>query len=92
MFRASVVLIVLCVSFVNCGWVENLTEMDFAGKFGLHLDEIGDRNLSLIERHKLRLDLPGVGISVNKIPGEDKIEVDVYNGMGEEGTNKFNMI
>ncbi|GJQ85495.1 hypothetical protein Trydic_g23085 [Trypoxylus dichotomus] len=69
---------------------ENIAEtgLNFGSGISFHVDEIQNQNLSLLERHSLHMDLAGIAISVSKVPGQNKVEIDIYSTTGEEGRGK----
>lgn len=87
MYRISVVVFCALWTTTCGGWLQDFAEkgVELSNGISFHVDEIQNKNLSLIERHLLRMDFAGIGVSVFKIPDENTLEIDVYNGNEEQG-------
>lgn len=80
--------VVFCVfsTSVQAGWLEELTlsrGLKLGSGISLHLDRLKRENGSLLERHALRVDYSGVGLSVGKALNKDAVQVGLYVGDGE---------
>lgn len=86
MFWISIIVLSALCTTINSSWLQDITGKgwDLTNEISIHVDEIQNRSLSVLERHSLRMDIAGIGISASKIPGENKIEIDVYYGNGVE--------
>ena len=82
------VLVLSVLSTASAGWLVDVINeglRHLGDGVSVHLDSIGSKGFSPLERHVLRIDYSGTSVSLAKEPHEDKLNVALYSNDVEEG-------